>query len=155
MKKRVSIIVHQTQDAEEKRRVRIELKGKTYFVLYQDRKKYGHYSIAQFYAPDKTLAQVEAWVKAQSNLILDPSTTDAKWTGSYTALVKGKSVSISGTVEAPDGYAAGDRLRELFEKKYGTNYSYPVARFKGGSKRLEGSASSRSIAMAAGPEEDE
>lgn len=79
---------------------------------------------------------------------------DAKWTGTYEAVVKGKKKSISGTVEAPDAYVAGDKLRAKFEKEHGTNYSYPVAKFQGGPKRLDPGSISNKVARKAGPEED-
>lgn len=79
---------------------------------------------------------------------------DSKWTGTYTANVKGNQKSIEATVEAPDAYVAGDKLRALFEAKYGTDFYNPVARFKGGPKRLDPGSASRMMAMRAGPEED-
>lgn len=79
---------------------------------------------------------------------------DSKWTGTYTANVKGRQQSIEATVEASDAYVAGDKLRALFEAKYGTDFYNPVARFKGGPKRIDPASASRSIAMSAGPEED-
>lgn len=81
------------------------------------------------------------------------SCVDGKWTGTYTANVNGKSQSLKATVEAPDAYEAGDRLRELFEKKYGTNFAYPVVRFEGGPKRLSAGSISQRVAAMAGPEE--
>lgn len=81
------------------------------------------------------------------------SVKDAKWKGTYSGVVKGKRVTISAEVDAPDGYVAGDKLREKFEKAYGTNYSYPIARFESGPKRLDPSSTSLSIARRAGPEE--
>jgi len=82
-------------------------------------------------------------------------TGDAKWTGTYEAVVKGKKRTVSGTVEASDAYEAGDRLRAKFEREYGTDYIHPVAKFAGGPKRLDPGSISNKIARRAGPEEDE
>lgn len=54
----------------DKRRVRIELRSGGYIVLYVSRNKYGRYSVAQFYAKDYTLRDVQDWVSRQPNLVL-------------------------------------------------------------------------------------
>ena len=53
-----------------KRPVRIAHGRRTFFVSYLDRVKHGHYNAAQFSEDMKTLAEVEAWVRAQPNLEL-------------------------------------------------------------------------------------
>src|SRR5579863_322032 len=76
-----------------------------------------------------------------------------KWTGEYSAVIKGKRVALSGTVEAPDAYVAGDRLRELFEKKYGKGFTSPWVKF--GKKLLPAGSLSQKVAKRAGPGESE
>lgn len=90
----------------------------------------------------------------RKRIVLHLHTRDEKWEGTYTARVNGKEVSVSATVNAPDAYVAGDLLRAVFEKKYGTNYAYPVARFKGGARRLASGSISQRVSALAGPEED-
>lgn len=54
----------------QKRAVYVRLQGDTYFVRFLDRSKGQRYLAASFYAPDTTLRKVEAWVRAQPNLVL-------------------------------------------------------------------------------------
>lgn len=52
------------------RPVKIKLKGDTYFVTYQDRKKHGYHCAAQFNNKYSNEGDVINWVKEQKNLYL-------------------------------------------------------------------------------------
>ena len=52
------------------RDVTIELRCGTFWVLFVDRKKHGHYAAAQFEAQNHSEADVRNWVSRQSNLNL-------------------------------------------------------------------------------------
>lgn len=52
------------------RGVTIELRDSTWLVLYVNRKKYQHYTAAQFYSKDHSKSSVVEWVKSQPNLKL-------------------------------------------------------------------------------------
>lgn len=76
---------------------------------------------------------------------------DAKFTGEYSAIVKGARQVIKATVEAPDAYQAGDKLRAIFEKKYGPDPMHPTIKF--GSASFDPGIAKRT-ARRAGPEEN-
>lgn len=80
---------------------------------------------------------------------------DSKWTGTYTARTReGKKIEFTATIEAPDAYAAGDKLKAMAAKKYGDDLYYPVIRFNRAERRLPSGSIGQRIAAAAGPEED-
>lgn len=83
------------------------------------------------------------------------ATKDSKWTGTYSARKKdGKKMEFTATVEAPDAYVAGDKLKEIAKQKYGDDLYYPVIRFNRAERRLPAGSIGQRTAMAAGPEED-
>jgi len=53
-----------------KRKVYIEHRNHSYFVVYAERKKNGHYLAAQFNDVDNDLEKVINWVNSQKNLEL-------------------------------------------------------------------------------------
>ena len=82
-------------------------------------------------------------------------TRDIKFTGTYAGkTAAGKSVVLHATVEAPDAYAAGDKLRSLAEKRFGGPVYYPVVRWSKGASRLSEGSISQRVSLNAGAEED-
>lgn len=81
---------------------------------------------------------------------------DAKFTGTFFARTsKNKPVELTLTVEAPDAYLAGDKLKAAAEKKFGADLYFPVIRWKkGANKTLSSGSISLHIAQHAGAEED-
>ena len=99
---------------------------------------------------ETTLANRRALMRKQLGTV-----KDAKFTGTYTAKTKaGKAVTLKATVEAPDKYEAGDRLKKLAAKKFKEDLFYPVIKWEGGPERLVAGSTSERVAKRAGPEED-
>jgi hypothetical protein len=80
---------------------------------------------------------------------------DARWTGTLTAhsSKRGKQISMTSTVNAPDHYTAGDKLKTLAEQAYGELRNI-VIRWEGGPSRLAQGSESQIAAAGAGKEVD-
>lgn len=78
---------------------------------------------------------------------------DAKFTGEYSAQVGKTRKALTATVSGIDHYEATDKIRALFERKYGSDFSNPVVKW--GASKLPASSQSLKIAKRAGPEEDD
>jgi hypothetical protein len=52
------------------RRVRVELHGDSWCVVFVDRRKHQKYYAATFYAPDHSRESVEKWVMGNPKLVL-------------------------------------------------------------------------------------
>lgn len=81
---------------------------------------------------------------------------DQKFTGAYSGTTSaGKLVTIRATVEAPDAYQAGDKMKALATKRFGEELFHPIVRWEKGASRLQQGSVSQRVASKAGAEEDE
>lgn len=110
-----------------RRAVHIKRVRDSWLVLYCQRAKGQRYTAAQFYAPSFSLAQVEAWVSAQPNLVLCSAPAHPRSEGNF---------SCTDGRPGRQGLPVQDETRAAEKPAHPRRNQFPRVKAKNGSSRM-------------------